>query len=255
MSRSYRIWSPKYTHRSGGIRAIHRLAGILRERGYEATINDPPMGFNYVAVYPEMITEENPFGAKNIVYYLCNLPGLLGGIKEYPAGSLKVWYGAFLSPPGGAMLLTIPTIELDLFNTKGAGRRIYNTSWVGKAKMLGIFKGIPVGNRHITYRWPEKRQDVANLLKTSRILYCYDGLTALTMEAALCGCPAIIMEQGPWKKEIVEKNEFGTAGIGWGMQELRKAKQTLPQALPNYLNVEANLPRQVEAFIEATQNM
>jgi hypothetical protein len=116
-------------------------------------------------------------------------------------------------------------------------------------------KGNPLGDNHITYRWPKTRGEVAALLKRSKILYCYDGLTILPMEAALCGCPTVILEEGPFKKEDVKKSEFGTAGIGWGMEELEEAKKTIPQALPNYLKVEAALPGQVETFVEVTQNL
>lgn len=210
---------------------------------------------DYIAIYPEMITSPNPFGAKHIVYYICNKPGLLGGIKEYPPDSIKVWYGAFLDPPPADIKLTIPTIELDLFNLSGMGRRFISSSWVGKAGLLGLFKGVPEGNKHITYRWPKRRIDLANLLKMSKVLYSYDVCTALTMEAALCGCPSMIMLDEPFTKSEIEKNEFGTAGICWRKEDLNQAIKTLPMALPNYLKVENNMKNQLSKFIEVTQAM
>jgi len=254
VSRPYKIWSPPYQHNSGGLRVLRRLADLLRESGAEVEVSMKPGNNNgdTVAIYPE-ITWGNPFGVKHVVRYICCRPGLIGGPVDFPKTDLLVWYDSVLNSNPAAMCLTIPTIELDLFNTVGVGKRDTTCYWIGKGR--DFMDCAPTGEIKITPEWPPTRKDLAVLLKRSKVLYSYDSLTALNTEAPLCGCPVVIMKEGCFKRGDVDKTEFGTAGRCWDPKDIDWAIETLPFALSNYMKVENALKVSLERFIEVTQKM
>src|SRR4051812_20157295 len=95
---AFLIYAPGYTHRSSGIRALYRLCHLLNVAGYSAAIapwcNCPPWrdyetnldweaplylgpADRSIAVYPE-VASGNPLGAKHVVRWALNYPGMLG---------------------------------------------------------------------------------------------------------------------------------------------------------------------------------
>lgn len=258
MSRAYRIFSRPYRHRSGGIRCLYRLAALLRTRGFEATVNEKPGNKDYVAIYPETVRALNPFGAPHFVRYMLQRPGVVGGPRTYPRGVKKVWYNGIYRGSGDDPVLTIQTIELDLFNMQGVGIRDTTSTWLGRAMRGGYMNGGPIGETIITHRWPPTRKGVADLLKRSKVFYTYEPFTAMTQEATLCGCPTIIMTdmaKYPISRKEINALGWDAPGLGWGMKEIDKARKTLPGALPAYLEQEKQTQVQLREFIEITQNM
>jgi hypothetical protein len=234
------------------------LADLLREKGFEARVNGMPAIHDYVAVYPETVKELNPFQAPRCVRYLLHRPGVVGGPKAYPEGTLKFWYNKIYRGTGNEPCLTIQTIELDLFNLQGIRNRDTTSTWIGRAERRGYMKGKPVGETIINHLWPPTRNKVADLLKRSRVFYTYEPFTALTTEAALCGCPSIIMtdmSSYPISRQELDNVGWQQPGLGWGVNEVEKARETLPLALPAYLANEEQTKVQLAAFIEITQNM
>src|SRR5206468_9783222 len=90
----------EYTHRSGGIRALHRLCHLLNEAGYSARLLpnrlDLPFATNPawntplhsgsigdgIVIYPEVVSG-NPLLARRVVRWALNFPGKLGGDASY----------------------------------------------------------------------------------------------------------------------------------------------------------------------------
>jgi hypothetical protein len=240
------------------VRVLYRLAELLRQRGFAATINEKPAGDDYVAVYPETVKEINPWGAPHVVRYLLHRPGVVGGPKSYPKGVLKVWYNGIFRGSDIDPVLNIQIVELDLFNLQGVGIRETTSTWIGRAARYGYQKGKPVGETMIAHNWPPTRKEVADLLKRSKVLYTYEPFTSLTTEAALCGCPSVIMtdmSRYPISRKEIEGLGWDPPGVGWGMDEIDKARETLPRALPAYLVNEEQTKGQLSAFIEKTQSM
>jgi hypothetical protein len=205
----YLIWAPPYQHNSGGIRALHRLCHLLNERGqqaYVATKGNPewkelPLPFDgcdarAIVVYPEIVNG-NPWNAENRVRWVLNKPGFIGGPGHYDPDELVfAWSTDYVHVPADR-LLTVDTIEWDLFNADLRTRRDADRFWTDK----GANKGIPscpvtAGLEQITYEWPAERAELAALLKRTRILYTYDDRSQLNWEAMLCGCRVVLLPQG-----------------------------------------------------------
>src|ERR1035437_2211619 len=119
----YLIWSYTYSHASSGPKALHRLCHELNLAGQQAAIgyNWPTnpewiephgsMDDDTIAVYPEVVSG-NPWGAKRVARWTLNVPGKLGGDKEYdPSEIVFTWDRSFCDAP----VVCIPHIETDIY--------------------------------------------------------------------------------------------------------------------------------------------
>jgi hypothetical protein len=218
----YVIWAPDYCHNSGGSKALHRLVHLLNESGYSAyvtTAGNPDWNEKWVrnpkkdldpraiAVYPET-AEGNPFGLNNRVRWVLNVPGFLGGEDKYDPGEvIFVWSRVFLDQPEDRVL-QVKTLEDELFNTKKLSTKDEDRFWYGKGMKKGITL-LPITNglEEITYDWPATREELAEVLKRTKIFYTYDDRTQLILEALLCGCRVIVLpDDYEIKLEDMESN-------------------------------------------------
>ena len=183
----YIIVSPVYNRKSAGVKVLYELQKWLIKFGKEAIIlnfNAPyPINDDDIVVYPEIVTG-NPLNAKRVVRYILNEPGKLGGDKEYDKDEILVAYDGELGRFSNNIVLRMPCVE-DFF-TNTHCERVIDCFWVGKGK----FTPHPAVKNaiEITYAWPVKRKELAELLNRTKTFYTYDDRTALTLEAALCGC-------------------------------------------------------------------
>jgi len=201
----YLIISPSYYPSSAGVRMLHKLCHHLNESGYEAYITNevnpewnekgcplemfPRLIYEGITIYPEII-KGNPYGAKVVVRYILNHPGLLGGDKIYdPSEILFTCNGEELRKyvPSDDRILCIPLIE-DYFRDEGLPR---------KGGCFYVGKGYNIPRIPETLEMKEvigmNRQEVAQILKISEVFYTYDNFTMLIDEAKKCGCPVVVI--------------------------------------------------------------
>lgn len=200
----YVLCAPDYHHASAGIRATHRLVHELNEHGQRAYTacagnpvwNEPTWqgGENCIVIYPEVVYG-NPLGAPNVVRWVLNTPGYLGGDVTYdPREIVYTWSHRFTLAP----LLTVNVMEHDLFYDNGHFRDT-DACYMGKGNYRGVSeladtRALP----HITRSpcWPSTRLELASLLKRTGTLYTYDDCTAVVDEALACGCRVVLLPEG-----------------------------------------------------------
>jgi hypothetical protein len=222
-----------YRLTSAGARACHRLIHELNESGLDAFStgavnpdwNERRLGIigsfllvklgQAIVVYPE-VTPGNPLGAKQVVRWVLNFPGHLGGDREFDKSELVyAWSEEFYSTD---RLLSFDFVEHELFNAINLPLKDVDCFYFGKGLLRGV-EPIPLteGMTQITKTWPAKRADLADLLRRTRVLYTYDDRTMLALEALLCGCRVIFL---PEHKEI-HPDGFEFARQEHGAQLLR----------------------------------
>ncbi len=183
----YVIVAPTYRQNSAGIVVLYELQKWLIRFGQDAIVlnwNAPfPVDDDDIVVYPEVVSG-NPLGAKHVVRYILNIPGKLGGDTSYDKTEKLIAYDEALSKYSNGRVLKVPRPERFFFN-KGYERTV-NCFWVGKGKDYNH----PVTRNciEITYQWPARRYELAELLNRTKTLYTYDECTALIWEAINCGC-------------------------------------------------------------------
>ena len=270
----YLIVAPPYVSSSAGIHGMYRWCHELNLRGYPCYIvgsdrtnpemNAPLIGWSdarnlcrhgFIAIYPETVSG-NPLHAHNVVRWVANRPGLLGGDEVYDDSEL-VFYHAEQYVPYIRNRITgkfhIPTIDESLFFCEDDDRskRTLECSYVGKSQWKdGLFD--PNKVFQITRGMPPK-QELGKLLRASRVLYNFDNSSILTYEAILCGCPVVIIPDGTQTRADYERSELGMDGIAWGIEELDRVRVDVPGLRRRYKRVKREFVRQLDNFIAITQ--
>lgn len=227
MKKDYIIYAPSIVqnHKSNGVRALHLLSSALRDKGYNAYIFSPrPHNSDYhyinkitnyhrknsIVVYAEIV-KGNPLKIKNVVRYLLNTPGKLGGSKKIKRGEVVfTWSHKFYK---NAPELLIPYIDTKVFY-KDDTPKTQDCVFVHKK---GRFKDIPELENlvEINMNYPKTREELGNLLRSTKILYSYDNCSAILQEANACGALVkIIKDEGiedskdfdDFSPELFEKN-------------------------------------------------
>lgn len=278
--RDYLIYSYGYRHNIGGIRVLHKLCHLLNEAGCKAYLllsattnpdwNTPVATPEIqrriieegIVVYPEIVAN-NPLGARYVVRYILNQPGLLGGGTSYAPEEVLFCHGEMLREfvPSDDRILTIQVIDTSVYNNEGVGERAGGLFWVGKGKGLPRIPATE-GFTEITENWPKTWGELALLFKQAEIFYSYDDFTALTLEARLCGCPVVIIPSGrySWEDLCGKSLAGGVAGLAFWDDDpvifednLRRACATVNDCYGDYLTFEARIVKQLERFINITQ--
>lgn len=235
-SHPYYLCAPDYRQNSAGIRCLHYLCHILNEAGYEAYIAPASVTNPYlrtpaltrkiaerhfqtgripIAIYPEVISG-NPMRLPVVARWLLNKPGLLGGDHEYAADELLFCYDPWTVPAGmQAETLRIPSIDTRIFNNidnehdnHRSGFCYYANKYLASGGQID-----PALAQHGTslgQEIPRTHEEIADLLRKSEYLYCYEQ-SALIQEALACGCPVIIKTSEYWEKTRCEGRFFGVA--------------------------------------------
>ncbi len=196
-----------------------------------------------ILIYPEIILG-NPCDCRQVVRW-----ALKDNIRAGPKDQIWSWSVAFLEAlnriPGRNItdedVLQLPLVEMDIFNNDNPQPREGVVFY--KADHLRGVEDL----REIMGNWPDKRQELADLLRRSEYLIC--GKMSLLMdEARFCGCPSVTFG---WERP--KRTDWGLEGICWSMEELAAARREVNEALPKYIAYHADLPERIERFIDRTQ--
>lgn len=234
----YIILAPDFVKSSAGIGCLYKLAYNLKEQGFSVAVagsrnidafrpvplismskaKSAAMRGTWV-IYPETVSS-NPLCAKNVIRWVLNQPGLLGGQAIYNESEQVFIYSDVYKDYVKNKIsgkLFLPTIDSQTFfpPTNESGRNL-QCYYVGKSKFKdGYF------DQNLVFeigRHSPTRKDLSNLFRAARVLYCFDNSTALIYEAVLCGCPVIIIPDGTHTWSDYEKLELGTEGFHWDRQ-------------------------------------
>lgn len=210
----YVIVSPPYDHTSGGIKVMYGLYGHLLARGYEVYMNQYPAG-NVIAIYPE-IAHGNPVGAKTVVRYILNKPGVMmsngvPGPTEFGENDRLYYFSRFFGG-NGTNTMFLPVINTDIFRKLPGKVRNKRAIFVGKGVDMGLHKpGAIIIDRSLA----RDQEGLAELLNECEVLYSYDPVSAMTECSRLCGCRVVYLSDVYTRKDY-EKYEPGTNGMSFG---------------------------------------
>lgn len=279
--RPYYIDAPAYRRTSAGIRVMHLLCHALNSIGEEAyvyptetnpTLNTPLVtpeisarhkaaGREPIVIYPEVVPG-NPRRAASVVRYVLNRAGLLGGDSVYADTELVFGFGRNALPEGAdpQNILFLPPIDTAIFNNLANPfdtRRKGSLLYPGRHQAaLAQYPQLAAEATLITYSWPESHEALAELLRRSEVVYCFES-TAIATEAALCGCPAVILPSPLFNGVALSEAEIGRNGIALNdsPDEIAFARRTVGQMWDAYQASEARFWSQLDHFVASTQAM
>jgi hypothetical protein len=157
---------------------------------------------NPIVIYPEVF--DNPLNASFFGRYILNYPGRLNTQYEEKEDFAFAYTqiladhcSNFLDKHGKISdILFMPTIDLSFWHLPdSSAKRAGSCHYIGK--LTGIHKvlpeGIPNESTEIRRDINMSRKDIRSLFQTSEKFYCHED-SALAIEAALCGCETIFIQ-------------------------------------------------------------
>lgn len=275
----YYIASPAFRQSSGGVRALHYFCHALNESGHEAYIATEPGGTSPhlrtpeltqevikrhkaagcvpIGVYPE-VAHGNVLGLSVVARWILNKPGHLGGEKVYAKDEILFYWDAWMLNPGiVAEKLNIPIIDRRIFNdrlplSERKGFCYYANKYFRFEKKLS--PALVENGTSLCQHIPRSPQEIAEILRTSEVFYCYEP-SSLVLEAMACGCPVAMvdtpyLDEFNWDQNpIFRIKESDIGKIKPPAIDAARAKKVDDY----FTNLEIQAWRQIDNFIEKTQ--
>lgn len=240
----YLVYAPELVHWSAGIKVLHRLNDAIKNSGRESyLINHGYISFgkklelsklvkklnhnskNYilVAIYPESIPG-NPLGTENVIRWILNTPGLLGGPITFK--NETIWsYSKQLADEFKQLgndkpqILFIPAIDVEEIigqNKFNQDKNGYDLLYAQKFRALGGIPEVTSENLIEITRFNKNsttREETLSLVAGARSLHVFENSTIIT-EAQLLGVPVIAYKNIGFEY-LIAKVELGEQGVSW----------------------------------------
>lgn len=282
------IVTPQFTNTSNGLRTLHKICHTINKIGGKARLvfidsgdphcttvslrdkswtnpdwNTPPLeqhemhliDTSYV-LYPEVMIG-NPLGAKKVIRYFGNREGYCNGklIGIGPNDFLLAHSRA--TRKDGQYILFNSEIN-PAFNMDGAQppmQRTLDATYIGKGYIYGQV-GLVNNTLFIGRDWPRPQEQLAILLKNTRIFYTWDSWTQTNVEAVLCGAIPCFLRYEPWTEEDIDGSEIGRIPRvdpqkqQIDVQKFLAERQTL---LDNARNLAATWDQRVQGMMQSVE--
>jgi hypothetical protein len=158
--------------------------------------------------------------------------------------------------------LCIFEIEDDIFKDRGLPRN--GTCYLVKGHLdTEPERAIHTNNDYciddVLYSIPnlERRKFLADLFNTNEYFITYSSITFTSLLAAMCGCKSIIIpKSAEFDKEKWMNSSWSTKyGIAYGLDDLPRAINTMPDVIPNVRDFKYNvMPSQINKFVTDCYN-
>jgi hypothetical protein len=162
----------------------------------------------FIVVYPEVIST-NPLKSKKIVRYFGSKNGILNGIDAPVENDFKLAHSRAIDSSADHILF-FPYIN-PIFNdldTDPLESRSLNCYYIGKGYLYGSTPAVPDAFE-ITRHFPQRKSDLAYLLKRTKFFFTYDVWTNLNVEAVMCGAIPVFLANQPYSDTEIDTCETG----------------------------------------------
>lgn len=213
-----------------------------------------------IVIYPETVVG-NPLKASKIARYYLNRPGFFTGIKDVNLNEFNFAYtSSMLNGYAEAdHILYLPQIDTNLFclpkmpEKRVSGKVCYYLGRRRNAKRTSAF--IKPDSVEITLKYPKNKNELVEVFQECEYFISYQD-SSLCLEAALCGCIAIILPDKNMESPL-GKDETKMYGVAWGdsPDEIARARATLDSARILYLQRIKEFWIGLDQFIEKTQKI
>lgn len=156
---------------------------------------------NGILIYPEII-KGNPLAAKRVVRYVLNKDD-----SEFPGEFVCAFSKLFRKDPDHVLFkMTVPK-WMNEDNTYPWHARKMDATYFGKGPKYVECKRIP-DTLLIERDWPRDQEQLAIILKQSRFLFSYDGVSGIHNDAIMCGCVPVILHDKQIPRGVLDTGEL-----------------------------------------------
>jgi hypothetical protein len=276
------IYTPSWRENAAGIRVLHYLCDSLNTIGcsaylvlhnpYESTnrtnqdLNTPVLdqeladthfknGKVPTVIYSETIPG-NPLGASQVVRYLLNYIGALGGPSAFSENELLVSYTKSIQEATNrkSLVLFLPAVKRGELPQVALKNPILNLMYAGKYRaFVGKPPELPNMELKEIYRdgpMKQSRKEVLSLLAEANSVYLWENSTIAT-EAILLDTPCIFMEND-FLGAVIAKYELGFEGTTFSNTEegIASARNSLEIGKQRYIIAEEKFWDQLHSFVQ-----
>jgi hypothetical protein len=271
MKPKFVIWTPgMYDQTSGGNVALFKLANDLKSLGHDAYVlansynsrYDVPIGNeidlsrnDVITIYPEIIVG-NPCNAKNVVRWILNTVGVIGGNCN-SWGKYDMVYNycdAFTCNCGNhAIASNLTTIDMQVdFWTQPTGLTRDRDTYIIRKGHRKTHDKHATGSHNIDQFGDN--QNLRQWLASSRVFVSYDAATYISVQAAMAGALSIVVPDDEnvsaeeWRQKFPQF-KYGIA-YGFDQKEIGYAMETRQQLINHTRQMEANSIKTVRKFAQ-----
>lgn len=234
----FAIWAPHWEPNSGGLIALFKLAHNLTALGEKTYLISPNknnewlgelagpeiIDDNTFVIYPEIICG-NPFNAKNVVRWILNTPGAVGGDGIYADTDMVYKYANYFGAPDESKVIG----ELRAFDLQLNFWMNFNRPRNGEAYLVrkGHYKSQdkhqPGSQRIDGY----DNYNMREVFNNKEIFISYDSECFTSVLAALCGCTSVVIPKdgisgADWKNKF----PYFKFGVAYGLGDIQWAVDT-----------------------------
>ncbi|PZF76686.1 hypothetical protein DK847_12915 [Aestuariivirga litoralis] len=165
-----------------------------------------PVGESIV-IYPEVVPG-NPLGARKVIRWVLNDPGLLGGqtfysdyemVFVYDPQKLPVVNRSLSRGIGRDRVLWTGLVDPSVIYPDASVTRTIDCSFTHKGRALSQRFPLPHANILRLEDLTASFRDLGDTLRKTKVLYSYDHYSNVLREAVICGCDVrVIGEDGVW---------------------------------------------------------
>jgi hypothetical protein len=280
------VYAPPWRQNSAGIKVLHYLVHLINTMGHDAwlVISNPKSSLslsnpllrtpilsqnqanehfaqkrNPWVVYSETVPG-NPLKANQVIRYLLNFPGNLGGPNRFDKSEYMVSYSGKIAESQNVPSLTLFIPVVDLAELPIPISQEFKKGSLIYAGKYRAFMGTPdlttVGNAIEIFRDGPKAQsrgEVLALLNEAKQIYLFENSTIAT-EALLMGTVAIFVKN-PFFNVNITDYELGGDGIGFlgDLASIDLAHATVDQYILRYERTILELPGVMKRFVKHFQ--
>ncbi len=239
----YFIWMGNWSDMSGGTAVLNVLAERLRRLGAQVYLSSDDQNPNFgrfplinsfvdnkedvIAIYPEVVGGSNPFGCGIVVHYILNAPGFFNIPFNPSLNDILFVHKGFEHsvnlPKERILSLHFMTLHKS-YDMKKERTKVFCFRGKGSQPDIEKLKDIERIEPYI-----KQGQDVlCEVLNQTKILYCYDNISAIVESARLCGCPVVIIPDKKYPESSFRNGiTFNLGGLGYGLEEEEYATQSI----------------------------
>lgn len=208
------IYAPPFDPASGGSQALYELNKDLNKIGYKSQIMSwdkiHPYNQDSIVIYPEIIPN-NPINASKVVRYFLHRDGFIFGkpVNIGPNDFILTWSEQYIKNYHARLYKYVIPEYFNDKNTKPTLERLLDCTYVGKGSGWTDQPCRILPNTiHIGSNGYLPRKSLSELFKITRIIYNYDALSMLNVEAVLCGALVTVLEYRPFTKQDFENTDL-----------------------------------------------
>jgi hypothetical protein len=269
-SNSYKAFCmvlPPYSSSSGGIVALYKLHDILVKHGFDVYVlpYNPTGSFPYfrdanilfnsefkvkaeklIWIYADTVASI-PFDAEIQIQWQLNRPGYLAAtsLGSYRVKPKYVYKYSDVISDSIQEKLYISNFDFELFKPQKSYTKNGPIYYLGKSSNINIseFKKYYSYPSKIINRSFPLREELPSMLASASMLISFDTLSAINIEANLCGTPTLVVtnKQSLYKEIDIRKFELPTLGVIFNSSELDKIPKLDNDYYQNFIDKSNNL--------------